>query len=436
MQLKPPKVPFWHLLKNSADDPLAHFREIAKFGDIVQMPLSTKRYLINDPESIQRILQINFDNYTKEHTHYQRLREVLGPGLLTNSDAAWEKRRHDLQAAFHLKNLNKFSSLITTIVQSTLDEWEALMPHRHYFNFANEMLALVARISSTVLFGLEITQQTNKMIKLVDIGNDYVARTLSMAPWLPSIRNLRFRLAYRSLDKLLLDAFQHQRNPKISQPLLGKVIVEYDSGQLSSAAFLGDIKNFLVAGFETTGNALAWTMYCLLQKNTDPLQRLQQEIDQVLGNQSFELTQLANLPYTEMVLEESLRMYPPIWGYERRVIADDELGGYYIPAGSLVIICPYTMHRHPGYWPEPDLFNPERFNTENSQRRPKCAYIPFGTGPRVCIGKQLAMLTAKIVLTSILQRFNVTLAQHQSVKAVPLITLKPQGGISVAITPR
>lgn len=431
----PPQAPLLKLLKTPTATPLEYFQEIARYGDIVRIPLS-KRYFINDPDGIQRILQINFNNYTKAGSSYRRLQEALGPGLLTDSGEAWEKRRQDLQALFYLKNLNKFTDTINHYTQSTLDQWESTYAQsRQYFNLTTELLALVANISAATLFGLDISAEAKKIIKLVLIGNDYIAKTVSISPWLPSFGNLRFRITTRKLNHMLLDAFKTQRNLAITEPLLAKVITEYENHEIDTKEFLGDVKNFFVAGHETTGNALSWAIYCLMQ-HPEILAHLQQEFTPNLTNKLLTLDDINKLSYTEMFISEVLRLYPPIWITERKALNDDEIGGYLIPANSAVIISQYTIHRHPKYWHNPEAFNPERFTAENSKNRHKCAYIPFGTGPRMCIGKQLAMMTMKIILPSILQRFEIKLAQTRAVEVEALVTLKPKGGMWVTIKSR
>lgn len=427
-----PTIPLTKLFKLSAEDPLSYFMSLTQYGDIVKMPLSKNKYLINSPTGIQRIFTTNFDNYTKVGTNYRRLKEALGPGLLTNSNSAWAKRRQDLQPMLYYKNLAKFTPIINQYTQDTLDQWEKHAKKNPYFNIANELLVLVAKISATVLFGLEIPEQIQTAIKLVHIGNSFIAKSLSISPWFPSISNLRFRLTQKKLHKIFLEDFSKQMNPNLPEPLLYKVVQEYKNKEITTEEFLGDVKNFFVAGHETTGNALAWSFYCLFQ-HPDKLIILQNEIDNLLAGKLPTFDDLPQLKYCEMVLEESMRLYPPIWIIERKALADDELDGYFIPAESIVIISPYTIHRHPNYWENPNLFFPERFLPENSINRNKNVYIPFGTGPRVCIGKQLAMMISKIILPSILQRFDVTLAQQQKVKPQALVTLRPKGGIWVKI---
>lgn len=427
----PPSISLLQLARLTAEDPLSYFLQLTRQGDIVKMPLSKHRYLINSPEAIQRVLITNFDNYTKVGTNYRRLTAALGPGLLTNSNDAWAKRRQDLQPMLYYKNLERFTDIINEYTQTTLDKWEQSAQHYSYFNLANELFVLVAKISAAVLFGVELAEQTSTAVKLVHISNSFIAKSLSVAHWFPTIGNLRFRITQKNLDGMLLAAFRNKKNPQLPEPLLKKVVEEYEQKKISTEEFLGDVKNFFVAGHETTASGLSWAFYCLLN-HPHILANLQNEINQILGKELITFAQLQKLDYTEMVLSETWRLYPPIWIIERKAIAADELSGYIIPPDSIIVISPYTIHRHPRYWENPNVFYPERFLPENSANRNKYAYIPFGTGPRICIGKQLAVMISKMVLCSILQRFDMQLAQ-QKVKTEALVTLRPKGGVWVSI---
>jgi cytochrome P450 len=179
--------------------------------------------------------------------------------------------------------------------------------------------------------------------------------------------------------------------------------------------------------------ALSWTLY-LLSQHPEVEARLRRELEQVLQGRTPVLADVPGLAYTRMVLDESMRLYPPAWVTERMALGDDQIGGYHIPAGTTVVICPYVIHRNPQFWPGAETFDPQRFSPENSQGRPRYAYFPFGGGPRQCIGNTFALLEAHLILATILQRYRLELAPGWQVQPDPLITLRPKGGLWMVVT--
>lgn len=422
--LKPPTVPFWELIKNPANTPLEYFLKISRYGDILKFPLSHQHYLINNPEGVQHVLQTKFENYTKEGTEYKRLEDVLGPGLLTTSGEVWRKRRHDLQPMMYFKNLIKYVDVINFYIDHDFKIWREQIKKIPFFNLSQALFELVTKVSAAILFGIDISKDVKELLHLVNTGNSFVAKAFTTAWWFPSIRNLHFQFAKRKLDNLLLKNFK-QKNPLVPQSLLEIVVQEYQTHEITPEQFLGDVKNFFIAGHETTGNILSWTIYLLL-RHQECFDKLKHEINFIIGNSAPALEDLSKLEYTEMVLNETMRLYPPIWIIERRAINADQIQQYHLPKNAHVTISPYTLHRHLRYWEHPNEFIPERFLPENSLNRPKNVFIPFGLGPRVCIGKQLAMLIAKMIIPNIVKNFDIELAQQRAIKPETFITLRPK----------
>ena len=196
-----------------------------------------------------------------------------------------------------------------------------------------------------------------------------------------------------------------------------------------------EVTTFLLAGQETTSLALTWTWY-LLSQHADAQRRLEEEIDTALNGRPPEFTDLVNLPYTRMVIDEAMRLYPPAWGFSRQALADDRLGGFRLPRGWLAFVIPFVLHRLPGYWQDPDAFNPDRFSPEQSADRPKFVYLPFGAGPRQCIGNQFALIEAHLVVATLAQRYRLRLVPGHRVEPWPLITLRPRFGMPMVIERR
>jgi cytochrome P450 len=206
-------------------------------------------------------------------------------------------------------------------------------------------------------------------------------------------------------------------------------------GAMTPAQLRDEVMTLVLAGFETTANALTWTLY-LLAKHPEVARKLEEEALRVLGGREATFEDLPRLEYTERVLSESMRLYPPAWCFERQTVEADEIGGYAIPAGTTIAICPYVLHRNPMYWDDPETFDPDRFLPERSTERSRFAYLPFGDGPRICIGKNFAMMEAKIVLAMLAGVFELRLAGADHVGIDPRITLRPKNGMRMALTPR
>jgi cytochrome P450 len=196
-----------------------------------------------------------------------------------------------------------------------------------------------------------------------------------------------------------------------------------------------EVTTFLLAGQETTSLALTWTWY-LLSQNPRARQRLEDELDVVLGGRPPEYPDLANLPYVRMVIDEAMRLYPPAWGFSRQALADDRLGGFQLPRGWLAFVIPYVLHRLPAFWTDPEAFDPERFSPERSADRPKFAYIPFGAGPRQCIGNQFALIETQLIVATLAQAYRLQLVPHHRADPWPLITLRPRYGMPMIIERR
>jgi cytochrome P450 len=210
----------------------------------------------------------------------------------------------------------------------------------------------------------------------------------------------------------------------------------YDDGSaMPDKQIRDEIMTLLVAGHETTANTLSWTWY-LLAQNREVEERLEAEIDAVMAGCVPELSEFSRLAYTDKVIQEAMRLYPSAWSISRRALGDDEIGGYFIPANSIVAMSPYTMHRHPAFWDEPERFDPERFTLEKIAARPRFAYFPFGGGARQCIGNYFALMESMIIIPAIARRYRMRLLSDEPVEGHALVTLRPRGGIPVRLEKR
>ena len=269
------------------------------------------------------------------------------------------------------------------------------------------------------------------------IGDTFWATKLETRLPLPA--NRRFRRALHELDTVVYRLIDERKRSGGGRPDLLSMLLsardEETGERMTDRQLRDEAMTMLLAGHETTSLALSWT-YLLLSKHPDVDERIVEEARQAIGSRRAVFADAERLTYTRMVVDEALRLYPPAWGFSRLALADDRIGDYRVPAGSLVFIIPFVVHRRPQLWPDPERFDPERFTADRVAARPKFAYLPFGGGPRQCIGNQFAMVEASLILAMIAQRHQVQLTPGQHIAAEPLITLRPKPGIRVRLVAR
>ena len=437
----PPPGPGGYRLLASARrvqrDPLQFLTELTRtYGDIAFVRfLVWPVYVVNHPDFIKQVLQEHHRSYNKDNFDYRFLRPLLGEGLLTNDGASWLHQRRLIQPTFHRQRLVAFGSLMTEATLAMLERWERCAERGEVLDVAAEMMRLTLRIIGQALFSLDLSAAATTVGQALRSANDYLCAPFPPL-FVPTPRNRRLQAALRRLDALVYDLITARRQSQQDTPDLLSVLLavrDEETGEgMSDRQIRDEVITLLLAGHETTAVALSWTWY-LLAQHQECEQRLHAEVDAVLGGRLPTVEDLPNLPYCHMVLEEALRLYPPAWSFSRNALADDELGGYHISAGSTVLLCPYTTHRHPAFWEQPEVFDPLRFTPERVAARPHYAYFPFGGGPRLCIGSAFAMMEAQLILATVAQRYRLCLGTDVRVEPEPLITLRPRGGLPMTL---
>jgi cytochrome P450 len=408
-----------------------------KYGDVCKAPGLLGYYLLSHPDYIEHVLKTNHKNYLKTDLAYKGMASVLGQGLLPNSDHDdWIVQRRHLQPLFQPQTLQH---LAFTTIETTLNfcnRWETYAKQNKAINLFPEMLQLVFAITSKTLFNDNFTSHSEQFLRFSELGNAYISKCLFLYPWLPTIHNLRFKKSQKEVEQFILAIIQQRRAHPATQPDLLTTLLsikdETTGANLSDRRIVDEVKTFLMTGSETTGTALAWIWYCLAN-NPAVAQQLQQELNDILQGNPPTPDDVEKLSYTRMVVEEGLRLYPPVWMISRRTQTPDMVGNYRIPANKTIIVSPYTMQRHPAYWDEPEKFNPLRFTEENKKKRPKFVYFPFGVGPRTCIGAAYAVVQAQLILATIAQQYDFTLCKKRPIKPQLWITLRPKNGVKVKI---
>jgi cytochrome P450 len=432
----PRGVPYLGSFFDARRDPIALFVNATReHGDVVGLRFGPFRYVIvNHPDAIHHVLVDNFKNYTKSR-NYQGIKLVLGSGLLTSEGEFWKRQRRLAQPAFHRERLAGFARMMVDDTTRMLDRWSE-SDDGAPFDLHEEMMRLTFRIVGRTLFHVDVDGDAAAIGRALSVvlrhADEYGNSLLPLPPWVPTPANARFRNAMSTLDELVYRIIAERRaSGEDTGDLLSMLMSARDEETqrgMDDQQLRDEVITIVLAGHETTANALTWTLY-LLSLHTASERRLRKEIEDVLGDRPPTLEDLPKLTFTSMVIQESMRLYPPAWALERQAIADDEVMGFAIPAGTIVGISPYTLHRHERFWENPEGFDPDRFAPERAAGRPKHAYLPFGGGPRLCIGNSFATMEAQLVLAMILQRCRLDLASGYVVRPDPVITLRPRNGV-------
>lgn len=420
-------------------DPLAFLlASVQRHGDFIEFPLGIATvYLLNHPALIKHVLQDNNRNYSKNTIQYNTLSIVTGRGLLTSDGDFWRRQRRLIQPAFHRRRIAQFGSFMVEATQKMLDRWDRTTG---LLDVDAEMMQLSLEIVGKALFSLDLSQSAGRLTQSVLTMLDYVVHRAS-APlafplWWPTARNRRFLTARRAVDAVIETMIRERRTQlaagdALPDDLLTMLLTaqdpEGDAG-MSDAQIRDEIITLIIAGHETVASALTWCWYLLAQRPA-VVERLETELAATLGGRPPAVADLPQLPLTRAIFEETLRLYPPAWIISRRALAADEIGGAPVAGNSLLLISPYTVHRHPDFWPSPADFNPDRFLPAAGNTRPRFAYIPFGGGPRLCIGDQFALMEGALVLATAAQRGRLSLPAGQTVVMEPLVTLRPRQGL-------
>lgn len=368
-----------------------------EYGDIVYMRLGPlDAYVLTHPDHVYHVMVKNQKNYIKG-VGYNSFRLLVGQGLVTSDGDLWRQQRRLMQPSFTPKAITQFADMMVELTQRLLDRWQPLAVRGEPFVMDEEMTRLTMSIIGRAMFNLDLGEELTEIGAAFQRAFSFVPQR-SQNPFIP----LNFPLpAHRQFqrDLELIERFiaqriaEGRRNPT-NDTLLGILLRAQDeeTGQgMSDAQLRDEVVTLFFAGFETTARSLTWGWY-LLSQHPAVVAKLEEEVDHVLGGRAPTIEDLHQLHYTRMVVDETLRLYPPTALLARQTVAEDEIGGYPLPAGAMVIPVPYAVHRHPDFWPDAERFDPERFLPEADAVRPKSAYIPFAAGPRVCLGNNFALL--------------------------------------------
>jgi cytochrome P450 len=412
-----------------------------EYGDIAHVRMfNVDIYMVAHPEGIKHVLQENHRNYTKS-IDYKVIAQLLGQGLVTSEGSLWLRQRRLMQPMFHRQKVAAFGSMMTDCTLAMLDRWRGYVEAREPFDVVPEMMRLTLEIVGRALLTMDLTGQADVIGRNMTIANERFGEfdLASLVPWLPTRSNLRLKRSVRTLRDIVLEIIANRRREgKDYGDLLSMLLAVRDeeTGEgMDNEQLRDEILTLILAGHETTANALGWTWY-LLSQNPEAEQKLHAELDEVLEGRTPTMADLANLNYTGMVIDEAMRLRPPVWAVGRAAIEDDEVMGYRIPKGGNVMLSQWLAHRHPAFWENPERFEPERFSSERAAGRSRYAFFPFGGGPRMCIGNMFALTEAQLVLATVAQKYRLRMIENHPIELQPLVTLRPKYGVKVSLEPR
>ncbi len=458
----PHNLPFYYFSDFfDPEDPILLFEHLSRvYGRSSRYRILTHDVvLLNEPSYIREILVDKAQFFIKERTQ-KRMKILLGDGLITADGESHKRQRRIAAPAFHRQRIQAYSSTIVEHAAAMSDHWQP----GQSLDIAAEMMRLALQITARTLFDQEVTAEihtiNDESNAVMEMYHSLIAmpRAEDFLRWRVPIPVLtRFRRSKARLDSVV-DAMIARKQAEtalaaalgrpIGEDLLSMLIAARDdnnanisaaSQKLSADELRDEVLTIFLAGYETVANALAWT-WLLLGQNPEAEARLHTELGAVLtdptGKARFPtLEDLPRLPYTEMVIAESMRLYPPAWAMGRQATQDIAIGPYFLPRGTFVFFSQYLVHRDPAWFPEPLAFRPERFTPLAKAQRPKFAYFPFGGGGRQCIGESFAWMEAVLVLATLARRWCLTLEPGQTIGLQPKITLRPKSGIRVTASP-
>ncbi|MFY9868333.1 MAG: cytochrome P450 [Candidatus Nitrosopolaris sp.] len=442
---KLPLILFLNFLRN----PIEILIDISKYGDISHIKFGTQHvYFLNHPDYIRDVL-ITYNNSFIKSRGLQVAKKVLGEGLLTSEGNTHRNQRQLIQPAFNQDRLRIYAAIMVEFILRMSNHWrdnDVLDSHK-------EFMQLTLTIVCKALFGFDIESETEGIGKHVTTLVEYFNRARmplsEVIEKLPLPSNRHFRSAKKQLDALIyrmIDDHQsaditngtgaHSRDNHHHDNLISILLARSGNHFISDSQLRDNVMTIFLAGHETVANALTWTFY-LLSLNNREEKKLHDEADCILGNDAIPTAaDIPKLEYTGRVFTESMRLYPPAWAVGRQAIHDCKVGEYTIPAGSTVLMSQYLMHRDPRFFPEPERFNPDRWNSETRTNLPRFSYFPFGGGPRACIGEPFAWTEGILSIAIIARKWKMKLESGHPIGVKPLVTLRPKYGMRMKLIRR
>lgn len=410
----------------------------AEYGDFYRLQVGEmQQVFIAHPDDIREVLVTQAGKFIKDAQYRDPktgIARYLGNGLLTSDGEFWKRQRRLVAPAFHPKRIESYAATMVEYTDRMLAGWR----DGARLDVADEMTRLTLFIVAKALFNTDVSGDAARVAAAMETIQKVMGEGWFLPSWIPDPRQRRANRAKRDLDEIVYRMIAEwratggDRGDLLSMLLLAE---DEDGHRMTDQQARDELVTLILAGHETTANTLNWT-WLLLAQHPAVEAKLHAELDAMLGGRSPRMEDLANLKYTEMVVKEAMRLYPAAWSVSREAIEDVPLRSGTLPRGSVAAVMIYFTHRDPRWWPDPERFDPERFGEDHASAIPRYAYLPFGGGPRVCIGNGFAMMEARLLLATIASRYRLELAPGHVVKPAPLITLNPKGGLPMVVRSR
>ncbi len=412
-------------------------------GDVVRFKVpGFAIYLLAHPDHVKHVLQDRHRNYPKIPFVDNKFKRISGEGLLTSAGEFWLRQRRLSQPAFHRQRIEAFATLMTDTTAQLLERWARPAADGAVVDLRVEMMRLSLDVMSQALFSADLSRDADVIGNAVSVEFEHTHKRLNALVDLP-LRvpvpsNRRFLRSRSALDAIVYPLITQRRRSEEDHgdflSMLMAVRDEETGAAMTDLQVRDEIMTFIFAGHETVSTGLTWVWY-LLSKHPAVWRRLRAEVDDSLDGRVPTVADLPRLEYTSAVIHEALRLYPPIWLIARTPLQDDEVGGYHVPAGTFVFCPPYVVQRHPGFWDNPEGFDPGRFAPERAAGRHRYAFFPFGGGPRKCIGDYFGLMEMQLVVAMIAQRYRLDLVPGHRVVPQPVVSLRVRDGLPMTLTP-
>ena len=436
--------------RDFANDPLNFFEKyVPKFGEIFQLKSIFFRFIsefervviVSNPDMVKHIMQDNNRNYIKSYG-YRVLKVLLGEGLLTSEGDFWRKQRKLIQPGFHKERLSSFVQIYADLGQELVDKWNQVEDGADV-DVSKDFMVTTLNIVSRSMFSTDVADAMEVVNREFDYANERLIERIKnpfpMPLWMPLPNTVREKNSYESIKNVVAEIIEKRRGSNQQYNDLLAMLMEIedaDTGEkMSNQQIQDEVITIFLAGHETTAVALTWLAHCL-DENPEVVEGLLEEEKKVLNGRVPTIDDLRSLEYTRMVIDETLRLYPPAWIIGRHSLGSDKLGEYDIPMDTNCLIPVYYIHRDPKHWDEPLKFKPERFSKKNSKGRHKFVYFPFGGGPRLCIGNNFALMEMQVIVPMIVRAFKLKKAKGFEFKKDPLITMRPSPHMKMKIDKR
>ncbi len=429
-----------HILKN----PFGYLRQARDtYGDIYNLNLGISKMLIlNNPRQIEHVFVNNVANYRKGGGMWDAVRAMLGNGLVVSEGSFWLRQRRMMQPQFHRQRLAALTDLMVSAIDEVLNTWEKSADGSS-FNVAPAFSELTMKVITRTLFGTGLSaEEMDRTSKALDYAVNYILKAIvlnALPSWMPAPGKKEFEESIQQIDetvyRIIADSRANKGETNHMMAMLLDMVDDETGEGMTDQQLRDEVTTLFLAGYETTSIALTWA-FDFLTHNPEMLEKLQAEADAALGDRLPTFADLMKLPYSRMILQETLRIRPAAWQLPRTAIEDDEIDGYHIPAGTNLIALIYMCHYHPDEWDNPEVFDPERFQTDKAEKRHKFAYMPFGAGQRKCIGMDFALMEGQLALAMVAQRYNLTKTRDQLATPQLSTTLRPKGGLVVKLEKR